>query len=229
MDISEIEIGDSKYFLSESNLSIPKDITSLDVISIYPSSLIIKTKNKHEKEVKVLADSIHTSFKEGYTAVGELIIEPQTVKIFGPKEDLKLIKYLQIGEKSWKNLDETIVVKMPLPHLKKDYITFSPEIVTITQKVERVQTRKISNLSVIISNLPHKYNAQIIPNNATVVFSGPISYINRLSINNISVEIDGKKLKEGRHSVIAQIKFPEENITLLEVNPPKFEVIIERK
>jgi YbbR domain-containing protein len=229
LDVSDMEPPSSKYFLSESHISIPSDYSSVNVLSIYPSTLNLKVEEKHSKSVKVVADSISFQYKEGFVPVGDLQINPNKVTVFGPEDALKEVNAIQLEPTEFENVDETVYELVECADFPQRYFSNLPDTVLVTQKVEPLKQRIFPNLPVHLTNVSPQYIATVDPQEATIVFSGAVSHINALSLKDVSVIIDAQNLDVGQHSTRAEIKFPEKEINLVEVKPRIFEVKLTRK
>jgi YbbR domain-containing protein len=129
VDLTDAKIGKQKAKL------VVKDLSDKLKATIKPASVDVTVQEKITKEFKVEAEFNNSQIEEGFSA-GQPVVQPNKVKITGPKSVIDRITYVKATLESTDKLKETITKEAPIQVLDKDLnkldVVVEPETVKVT-------------------------------------------------------------------------------------------------
>jgi hypothetical protein len=203
-------------------------IKNIEVKNVRPESIIINTGQINIKKIPIVPD-IEIIPADGFTVVGKIKIDPDTVIIKGNSKIIKDIHFwhtekLHIVDKI-KSFDFTINLKDSL----RNIITINPNKVKILVNIQQSAQKEIPDVEIKITGkqLPQDYI--IIPQKISVVISGGINEINKITSNDVSASINyGEVMIDSLGIFKPEVKTPE-NVKLLSTKPPIIRIIKQTK
>lgn len=160
-DVYYITTSELKEKISES-IRIP-----LDQIEISSQKLEFRMETLFEKIV-VVNNQMKFNFAPQYKLYNSIIISPNEIKIFGPKNILDTINNIYTENKNILNISNFIDENIGLINPNKDLIHFSEDKVNIKAKVEKFTESSIE-MPIDLSNINYKIKA--FPNTVKVFFT----------------------------------------------------------
>jgi len=131
------------------------------VVSVSPDTLYFNFSKQDVKRVTVnLAADLQ--FKKQYDVIGPVNIEPKSVTVTGPLEDLVLIDGWSTDTLRAANLDHDLTAKLRLSKSKKANITVHPAVVEVRVPVGEV-TEKIIEVPIRAENSNSFRSVKILP------------------------------------------------------------------
>ena len=180
-------------FLDPQQLKLPAGV---EVLSINPASVTIKTELISQKELPVIAERVGKPADGHQISAMEVI--PGTVSIRGPQSKVDHLRTLltypiDVGHlKNSEQIETSLQVPDPL-------VTLSVSAVKVDVQVEQIrETRTFDSVPVRVF-APNGYAATISPARAMVVLSGPADQIRNLGSSEIFLIADARVLTEGKH------------------------------
>lgn len=160
-DVYYITTSELKEKISE-NIGIP-----LDQIEISSQKLEFRMEGLFEKIVMV-NNQMKFNFAPQYKLYNSIIISPNKIKIFGPKNILDTINSINTNKKEILNISNFIDENIGLINPNKELIHFSEDKVNIKATVEKF-TESSLEMPIDLSNINHKIKA--FPNTVKVFFT----------------------------------------------------------
>ena len=154
-----------------------------DITSVKPDTLFFSFDKIISKQVQVIPQVEVTTEKQ-YFVKGNILIEPDTVKITGPKRILDTIKTVKTRYRKIKGVNETLTRSISLS-TSKEY-SISVKKVVLTVPVEQF-TEAEFKVPVKILNEPDSINIKIFPDIVTVKCLVAVSDYKK--INEIPLEV----------------------------------------
>jgi hypothetical protein len=197
-----------------------------EITSIKPDTLFFSFDRIVTKTVKVIAD-VDVTTERQYLVKGQIVINPDSVTISGPKRILDTIKSVKTRYKKLKGVNETITKSIPLYALKE--VDVSEKKVLLTIPVEQFTEAEI-HVPVKIINCPDSINIRIFPDVVTVKCLVAISDYKKIEKIPIEVVLDLSKadINSSEKIPLGFLNIPP-FVSSLRVTPPKVDFLIEKK
>jgi YbbR domain-containing protein len=219
IDLRNYPVGTHRVQLKQKNISDQLEV------NIYPSVVTVSIHEKVTEDFPVEVDFINKNkMKEGYS-IEEAIVQPNTVKITGAREDIDSIALVK-ARVNLENVSETLKQESNVAVYDKNGnilpVEIEPSVVTITvpvispSKSIPIQVKKEGKLpeGLSISNI------SVVPNVVTVYGSEEI--LNQLDVID-GVSVDLSKIKG---DTTLEVEIPkQEGIT--KISPEKVQIKIE--
>ena len=217
------------YYVITSGL-IPKLNNQLraecDITSVKPDTLFFEFDKIITKQVTIIP-SVEVITDKQYLVKGNLLIEPDTVTITGPKRILDTIKSLKTKYRRYKGVNETITRVLPIE--TSDEYSVSSRKVVITVPVEQFTEAEL-RVPVKIINSPDSINIKIFPDAVTVKCLVAVSDYKKIGEIPFEVILDVSKadLNSSDKIPVAFRNIPQ-FVTSLRITPAKVDFLIEKK
>jgi hypothetical protein len=217
------------YYIITSGL-IPKLRNQLradcEITSLKPDTLFFSFDRIISKQVKIIAD-IEVTTERQYLVKGNIIVDPDTATIRGPKRILDTINTIKTRHIKLKGISQTITRSLALA-TSKSY-SVSAKKIEVTIPVEQFTEAEI-NVPVTILNSPDSINIRIFPDAVTVKFLVALSDYKKIGEIPLEVVLDVSKSdlnSAGKLPVGIRNKPP--FLSSVRVTPAEVDFLIEKK
>lgn len=218
-----------EFFISSYNLRetfIRQIRSDFGIISVSPETLNFVFDKVIRKKVPVSPD-IKVNTQRQFMISGDIISDPDSVEISGPKAVIDTIEYVITEYHEYNQVDETIKRNANIESIRK--VGISHKKTEITIPVERF-TEEIIDLPVRILNKPDSATVRLFPDKVNIHFNIALSDYNRIQELTLEAVVDMKDL-----DIRTVERLPVELINLpafiynIRYNPKQVEYIIEKK
>jgi len=217
------------YYVITSGL-IPKLRNQLraecEITSIRPDTLFFSFDRIITKQVIIVPD-VEVTTERQYLVKGDIIVDPDTATIRGPKRILDTISNINTRYKKFKGISQTIIKSISLAS-SKEY-SISEKKTTVTIPVEQFTEAEI-NVPVTILNSPDSINIRIFPDAVTVKFLVAISDYKKIDKIPFEVILDVSKSDlNSIEKLPVGIRNAPPFLSSVRVTPAKVDFMIEKK
>jgi len=204
--------------------------TGMEVIPqriIEPDSVTVLLDQFAGKKVPLRPD-IMLIPADGYTQVGDISLEPDSIIIYGPASWVKAISEVPTVAKEYKSVIRAIRDKISLVAPERETIAYSLDRVKFSVDVQRIGESLITEIPVNVTRVPSNIKVTVVPSTLSLKIQGGNNILSKLTRDDIEATIDFRRRfqYEGK-SIAASIQVPE-GITFSDVKPVKFEIILEK-
>ncbi|MCH9661288.1 MAG: hypothetical protein K0U54_10305 [Bacteroidetes bacterium] len=226
IDVSKYyETGDTLIFISD--LEISKMINSqiddkLKVESLSVEELVIGLDAMLSKKVPIQLKT-DVSYKEGFWSLGNFIVTPDSVTVFGPSEIINTITEITTEELVAKNVSEKIENQLNLKVPEKIFV--SQEQVEVKVNVDEFTQKKVI-VPIILQNVPEDTAFKLLPEKLELTFNVSVHQFNDITANDFMVACDITSLTNGVNFMVPKVIKQPENIHQLELATKKIEYLI---
>ena len=213
----------SKYFRSiNGQLS-----NGMRLLEISPDTLFVRLSPKLEKKVPVKAE-IKTFFKKQFLQAGDLIIKPDSVSISGDAAIIDSIKEVKTKYTVFKDLNDTLVIKLPLEQIKG--VKMSDSHVSLIIPVEPFTESTVS-VPIVAMNVPDTLLLKAFPPEITVSFRVSLSRFGSIKSNDFLATIYFTKelIDEKNQRLKVKLEKYPEGLYFVHYSPLFVEYVLERK
>lgn len=161
---------------------------NVKIANINPDTLRLRYDTNAVKLVPVILSS-NIEFSPGYDLSGNLSIQPDSVKVIGPRVLIDSVQSISTKQLNLKNVKSDISSPIVLDLPKNDQLKFSNSQVILSADVERYTEGTIS-VPVIVKNIPENVNLKIYPKSIEVIYYASLKEFENIRSNNFIVECD---------------------------------------
>lgn len=229
LNLNKANFDNDVYIASKDELIKSAELMkNIEVKNVRPETIQIFTGQISQKKVPVIPD-IQVIPAEGFTVVGKLKINPDSVIIKG---NTKIIQDIT----SWKTEKILITDKIKsfdfnigLMDSLKNIISINPISVNIFVNIQQSAQKVIPDVAIKVTGkqLPPNYIIQ--PPKISVILTGGIDELKKISPNDISAYINFNDIMTDSIGIFKpEIKFPD-NVKILNTNPATVQIMKQTK
>jgi YbbR domain-containing protein len=220
VDLSSAKAGALSYPLGVDSFNVPRGIA---VARITPPVIHLRMEPLLRRTLPV---SVRVSGKPapGFR-VAESTTLPPDVSVSGPAEEIRRLSMVETVPVELDETRDAIKYRVRLSSDPKP-LTFQPEIVEVTVKVEEEEaTREFSGVLVRANDFKGSYTVS--PSGVSLRLAGAKSKIDKLELTGDNVFINLKGMAVGDHSLTLTTNLPA-GIRVVQQNPQRFKVRISK-
>jgi YbbR domain-containing protein len=202
--------------------NLPPGVRVVSILS--PELVTVRWDRLAEKRVPVLS-RIELTPADGYTLVGDVRIEPDSIQITGPQSIIDSISTVQTENRRLEGLIKEIQDKVPIePGFSDKMLRFSVKTVRFLANVERIGERWMKGIPVNVVNVPEKIQAVVTPSTLSLKIQGGADLLARMQPEDVVATVNFSDLRR-RHGnrLPALIRTPKD-VSFSEVEPRYFEL-----
>ncbi len=231
IDLSTVQKNESSYFIPQ-NIYIKKiqdQLTgSMTLLEADRDTLFFDFFTLYEKEVPVQPNVI-VDLGQNYLMDGGVEIDPTTVVIRGPKEEIEGVDHLSTLKMELSDLNADFDTRAALnrpPGLQNT--TFSVNSVRVSGKVFRF-SEKIVEVPVEVINLPEGTAIRTFPNAVSVLCKARIDRLKTLGPSDFRVIADFNTAKRKNQNIAVDLTGKPENLHSAQLLESEVEYILKRE
>ena len=155
-----------------------------DIQTIEPEILSVTTENAVEKVVSIEPVS-HIAFAKGYDLSQNIQLDPERVRVFGPRQIVNNLVSIKTDTIFVKNLKDVFAYDVSLT--KNPMLRYNFQEVHVTLKAEQF-TEKSLFVPIVIKNAPEKL--KIFPNKIRLDCTLTLSHYSKVNADDFIIEVD---------------------------------------
>jgi len=198
---------------------------NVDVLNIKPDSILFNYDTQFVKSVPVvLNDSI--VFAPGFNITNGYTVNPDSVKVIGPKQFVEKITSVSTHKISLNNVKKDIdkTIDLIQPDTQKN-IKYSVSEVTVQGKVDKF-TEGSLQIPIELINVPKNSKINFFPKTVTVVYNTALSNYNEISTDDFKIICDFNKSGDYRSYLTPKIVKQPTTVKSVRINQKKVEFIL---
>jgi len=160
--------------------------SNVQVVSILPETIELEVEPILEKNV-VVRPNLRLSFSKDFGITSDILLEPDTVTIAGPKKQVERIDTISTVFTLIEGLEDDFVGYLQLEEMNN--IFFSQSMIKTEFDVQKIIVKEFSNIEVVIQNVPPGQEVVLIPKRISAVLRGGIDLLSNLKESDINVWI----------------------------------------
>jgi YbbR domain-containing protein len=204
INATQYQAGRFNVGLSTQNISLvyqSADVALDEIIT--PTSTRLEIDLEASTELPVSA-ALETIADDGFAVGREILIEPATATLIGPRSRLQSVK--RLFTKPWHlgSLRNSVTVTLPLDTPEGYGFRVDPDSVSVTVSVFPVKTRIFKDVPVLVFNAPGGVLPRTEPELLRIEVTAPPADIDQLDPNSLTLSVD---YREQDSSGMAVVKF----------------------
>lgn len=199
--------------------------STVEVESIKPDTIIFPYDVNFVKKVPIrVLDNIH--FAPGYNMLDNYLLEPDSVRLIGPKVIVDSIGLIETDTLTMSNVNTDInqTLNLNLPD-EIEGVAMSSAIVDVKAAVDKFTEGRVE-VPVTIVNLPTNVAINFFPKKVTVIFNTSLSNYDAISTGDFIVECDYGELNDEVTSLSPKIVKEPQTVRSARISQSKIEFII---
>lgn len=197
----------------------------LQVLNIVPSILSVSIDKAMQKDVPVVPD-LQLDFQTGYGIATPILIEPDSVSVFGSYNLLKNIDKIRTEKKIFSQIDSDIEIENQILKIKGTSMNLAQ--VRISVDVQKIVDREFSEIVVDPVGVPLDRSVVFLPSTVNITLRGGIEIMGALNEDSLNASVDySTVLQDTLGSVAPKILLPK-NVELIKIIPERIRYIIKK-
>ncbi len=229
IDIDVSNLDKRRTVLTSGELGYSLDLgSSAEVVSFTPDSVTITMDTIILKRVPVVTTRIGVIPRNGFLAVGQPEITPDSITISGARSMLNKINSWQTEPKKFRNVINGIDTKLSLYDSLNGLVQLSAQEVNIKIDIEQIAENTYRNIPVRILNNKDSTKILLLPPAIDLTIRGGINTMSDLTPDSFGVTVDYNDLANSTSSHIRpNVELPA-TLQLITIQPDSVEFVIRK-
>lgn len=226
LDLSHVE--HSKTFAIESKnvfLSRPTGAIEIEEI-IMPDSITVILDDHHEKKIPIVA-KIKPHAAPGFTLVGEIKLNPDSVTISGPKSIVSQIDEVFTEDTEFPDLRFDLSETVPLAQLPSNKAEHTIKQTEVFLNVQMLVEKPVTGVPVQVKNVPRNVSVYVVPSTLSLVLEGGGDLLAKVSRNDIIAYLDYNRIINSPGKEYPAVIEQPRGISYRDVKPKTFKLVFE--
>jgi len=161
----------------------------VDIVEIVePKKLRLLLEERMEKLLPVVSD-IDVSPALGYLAVGDLMIDPDSVTVVGPKRYVRKLDWIKTEDISFNEINSSLKEKVKLVYSDSSFLTLSEVEVEVQQSVMALVSKTYNNVPVGVVFGNDSLDVEVFPGTVSIVVEALSEAFDSLTDDSFSATI----------------------------------------
>ena len=195
--------------------------SDIKILSTNPDTLIFRFQKKESKKVKIVFNG-DLNFSSQYRMKDKIQLSPDSVFVFGPKEKISKIHFVESEDTAFENIEKAI--KQDLKLNEMEGISFSEKKVQIQFEVEKF-TEKIIELPLNVINVPKGYKIKCYPAKIDIAITVAFNDYSKLNSNLFVAQVDASNVKQKKRLDVILSKQPPFT-DIVKIKPSRVEFLL---
>lgn len=197
----------------------------IEIINVNPDTLRFRYDVNDKKKVPIVLNT-DVKFKLGYDLLDNYSIQPDSIKIIGPKSILSEIEKIETDtlrlNEVYSDINKSVKIKL---QNNQDVLRYTPEEVIISAKVEKF-TEGHLKVPVEVINIPDSIRIKYFPKIVTVSYYTSLTNYKSVKTTDFKIECDFNEIRNNQSYLLPKIvKVPAE-VRNVKINLKQIEFII---
>ncbi len=222
---TENKIGKQQMQVREAFSHNPWLTSSVQVTRVNPSQVEYTIERINYKSIPIVPN-ISIGTKEHYGLVSEVIVEPDSVRISGPKSIVKKLNAVITKSIVFDDLDAKVVMKVELEPI--NHIVFENNSYTLSFDIQKIVDKSFKDITVEVVNLPPSRELLLFPSKINVTLRGGINKLWTLNQDEIRVYVKFQQAFTDTLGIVEPIIEIPEYTKISNIEPKILEYIIKQ-
>ncbi len=211
------------------NFVVPRGYNLQMVEIVHPEAITVKLDKKISKKVPVFS-RFQVNAAPGYTQVGPVDFQPDSVQISGPSSVVASIDSIITESRTFEQVDTREEGNVDLVNPNPDLLEMDQKEAHYLVDVQTISERKITDIPVRIINTPRHLEVTTAPSTVTLTVEGGSEYIFNLKPSDINVYFDFESdWNPDKAYYVPQVEPPRYVLRWRDMSPKQVEVVVRRK
>lgn len=189
------------------------------IVELSPENISITTGTIAQRTVPV-APVIEIAPREGFTIVGDIHVEPDSIILRGNETMLRTIQKWQTSAVKILDATKSIRIEAKLVDSLQNHIAQSQQTVVLSAEIQQAAEITFNDIPLEILSEPAQSNHKLLPDRISVTIRGGAEQIAQLSSSSVRALVEFQTIVHDTSGIITPVISLPPYLTLLNVNPP---------
>ncbi len=182
-----------------------------------------------QKAVKVvnIVSNLELEFAVGYSALNEVQLEPDTVRVSGPASILDTLQVVGTVPLKINNISKDLQGTVRLEKAGLEKVTLFTEEVEYSLRTDKFTEGKV-NIPIELQNVPENYNVVIFPKEVVVFYQVSLSDFDKIKPSAFKVVVDFRNQLPKDGFLLAQVIQKPPLVNNVRLGEPKVQFVVKR-
>ncbi len=195
---------------------------------LWPDTIVVKIEKLITRKIPV-KNNIALKPQPGYTIVGDVVYEPDSVRVRGPESAVRALDSLYTQSLQISDLRFPFSKKFKIIQPPNEQITILDPEITVEADIQKLLEKTITNVPVIVRYLPHQIDAIVIPAQLSLKVQGGVNVVFRLTAKDINAYIEYRENLDIRGGDFPVEIEPIPGVRFRDIKPDRFKVRLIRR
>lgn len=229
IDLSQARVEDNMlvYELEQQKQAIITQLNlSYENTAFLQQDIVIGFEQKEVKTVKVVSN-IELGFAVGYSALEEIKLEPDTVRVSGPASVLDTLE--EVGTRALRinNINRDLSGTVKLETRNVNNVTFFRDEVNYTLRTDKFTEGKVE-IPVEVINVPADQNVVIFPKEVALFYQVSLKDFEKVKASSFKVVVDFQQALASDGYLLAQVVEKPAFVNNVRLNERRIQFVIRR-
>ncbi len=216
---SETSSGDFSLSKNDILQNLRPPLSLEKIVELSPENISISTGTIARKTVPV-SPSIEIIPRDGFTVVGGIRVEPDSIVIRGNEAMLRTIQKWQTPPIKIPDATKSFRMEIKLIDSLQNHIALSQPTVTISCEIQQTAEITFDDIPLEILSESPQSNHQLLPDRISVTIRGGAEQLAQLSASSVRALIEFQTIAHDTTGIITPVISLPPSLTLLNVSPP---------
>ncbi|MFQ5707311.1 MAG: hypothetical protein ACE5HO_07665 [bacterium] len=228
LDLSGVRNSKS-FAMDPKKVNLARSSGSIKTIEIVnPDSVHIVLDDFAKKKIAVVPN-IKVTPAFGHTIVGDLMVNPDSVVIQGPKSIVSEITSINTAEEMFVDVMNDIKKTIALAPLPSKKVKVLQNQVTVSLDIQKLLEMRVSEVPVKVRNAPRNMIVHVIPSTLSLVLEGGAELLSTVKPEDINVYIDYARIRMSPGNEHPAVIEQPKGVSYRDVTPKLFKIVLEPK
>ncbi|HMQ79247.1 MAG TPA: hypothetical protein PKE39_03015 [Ignavibacteria bacterium] len=209
----------------DNNLGLSQN---LQIIGVSPETLFVKIESYEEKYVKIIPN-LQINCMEGYQVVGRPEIRPDSIKIGGAIDILRMLDHLYTRNMLFDKVNAGISRKINVSDSLSNILWFSQNELDLKVNIEPTAEKEFADIEIKVTELPDDKEVLLIPQSVTVQLKGGVNQLAGIEPGKIKAHIDYRKILSDSTGSLTPVFDIPAGSTVISAKPETIQYVIKKK
>lgn len=209
----------------DNNLGLSQN---LQIIGVSPETLFVRIESYEEKYVKIIPN-LQINCMEGYQVVGRPEIRPDSIKIGGAIDILRMLDHLYTRNMLFDKVNAGISRKINVSDSLSNILWFSQNELDLKVNIEPTAEKEFADIEIKVTELPDDKEVLLIPQSVTVQLKGGVNQLAGIEPGKIKAHIDYRKILSDSTGSLTPVFDIPAGSTVISAKPETIQYVIKKK
>jgi len=195
-------------------------------VTFLQKSIKISFEQRAVKMVAVVS-SIDLNFAVGYSALEEIKLQPDSIRLSGPVTVLDTLEFIRTKQLKINNISNDVKGKVQLETENLNEVSLYQNEVNYSVRTEKFTEGK-AEIPIRLLNVPEGTNVVIFPKELIIYYQVSLSDFEQIKPSSFEVAVDFKNAQDSDGFLIAQIIQKPNQVNNIRLNEKKVQFVIKR-
>lgn len=209
----------------DNNLGLSQN---LQITGVYPETLYVKIENYEEKYVRI-NPNLQINCMDGYQIVGKPELKPDSIKIGGAIDILKMLNHLNTKSMVFDKVNAGISRKINVSDSLSNILWFSQSELDLKINIEPTAEKEFTNIEINVTELPEDKEVLLIPQSVSIQLKGGVNQLAGIESGRIKAFIDYRKILSDSTGSLTPVFDIPPGCTVISIKPETIQYVIKKK